>query len=360
MATNENELESNESFEQRIFNTVQSGFLTVCLSVGRATGLFNTMAKLGEPRSSHDIAQSAGLKERYVREWLGAMVTGRIIDVNPTNDTYYLQPHRAETLCNPSTMIFSEAIPALCEVYSDILECMKTDGPRGVSYSKYNLFQQWLETKEELRLGLLPSKYLSNILEVKTLLESSAMVCEIGCAGGFGLCQLARDYPTCTYHGLDISKPFIDNAKMRASSMNLQNVTFHVSDATKMSDAWTGKYDVVYCFDVVHDVPRADLILQEIHRVLKDDGYFVMVENKSYTKHADNIPLPMAPALYTVSLFACMPTSLYYDGGLGLGAAWGVEKAKEMLNEVEFDCFSITDTANKMYSVYTCKKKLSK
>jgi hypothetical protein len=60
------------------------------ISIGHKTHLFDTMAEM-VPSTSSQIAQSAGLQERYVREWLGAMLTGQIINYDPTNKTYHLQ-----------------------------------------------------------------------------------------------------------------------------------------------------------------------------------------------------------------------------------------------------------------------------
>jgi len=45
--------------------------------IGQKTHLLDLLAQL-PPSTSEQIAQTAGLHERYVREWLAAMVTGRI------------------------------------------------------------------------------------------------------------------------------------------------------------------------------------------------------------------------------------------------------------------------------------------
>ena len=42
------------------------------------------------PASPDAIAVEAGLAERYVREWLGAMVTGRIVEYDAESRTYTL------------------------------------------------------------------------------------------------------------------------------------------------------------------------------------------------------------------------------------------------------------------------------
>jgi hypothetical protein len=44
---------------------------------------------------------------------------------------------------------------------------------------------------------------------------------------------------------------------------------------------------------------------------------------------------PIGPFLYTISCMHCMTVSLA-QGGAGLGAMWGQEKAKEMLEEAGF------------------------
>jgi hypothetical protein len=58
----------------RIARTLNGGFITLMISVGHRTGLFDAMAVL-PPATSDQIASAAGLTERYVREWLAAMTS---------------------------------------------------------------------------------------------------------------------------------------------------------------------------------------------------------------------------------------------------------------------------------------------
>ena len=60
-----------------------------------------------------------------------------------------------------------------------------------------------------------------------------------------------------------------------------------------------------------------------------------MQDIKGRTEHHDNIGNPLAPLLYTISAMHCMTVSLA-QGGMGLGAMWGREKAEEMLAEAGF------------------------
>jgi hypothetical protein len=70
------------AFDERMSHTLNESFLAMMISIGHQTGLFDTMADLS-PSTSGQIADASGLDERYVREWLGAMVTGGIATFDP-------------------------------------------------------------------------------------------------------------------------------------------------------------------------------------------------------------------------------------------------------------------------------------
>ncbi|XP_077992653.1 S-adenosylmethionine-dependent methyltransferase Rv2258c-like [Glandiceps talaboti] len=342
-----------------MFETVRSGFLAAGLAIGSATGLFSVMGKAGGPKTSQEIADLAGLKERYVREWLGAMVTGRIVHIDKDNETYYLTPSRVEVLCNKKGLenigVMAESLPLLLEVYQDILQCATTEGPRGLSYEKYIRYHSWQDKFSSERYRDTPPSFITSEKEIKEMLESGGKVCDIGCGQGAATCILARTFPKTEFHGVDFSESALAEAKSRAKAMSLDNVTFHHRDATKLSSDWTSTFDLVYAVDSIHDQARPDLSLEEISRVLKTGGYFIMMEDDSHTKHADNIDNAMAPISYIFSLLHCMPVSLFFEGGMGLGAMWGQEKAIEMMSTVNLEC--VSSSVNSGERVFVSKKK---
>ncbi|XP_070534689.1 S-adenosylmethionine-dependent methyltransferase Rv2258c-like [Ptychodera flava] len=274
------------------------------------------------------------------------MVVARIVEADLENDTFYLPPDRRKALCTAegegAPAVLCEGIPWLSEVYKDIMECFKKDGPRGVSHSKYTLDPPFFDAMSSIRLGGKAPNYLTDYEEIKRTIETSSAVCDIGCGTGSSLCLLARDYPEKEFHGIDLMENAIVMAKSRAASMQLSNITFHLGDAMKALEweDWSLKFDLVWCRDLVHDLPRPDLFLKGVKDVLKDDGYFVMVDVASHSKLADNINTPLSSVLYTSSLFRCVPMSLAGEGeSMALGAMWGRERALEMLAEAGFDCF---------------------
>jgi DNA-binding IclR family transcriptional regulator len=82
---------------ERLLETLNHGALCLMISVGHRTGLFDTMREMA-PATSVEIAAQADLNERYVREWLGAMVTGRIVDVDPSTGRFSLPAGHAAFL----------------------------------------------------------------------------------------------------------------------------------------------------------------------------------------------------------------------------------------------------------------------
>ena len=88
-----------EKFADRMLSMLNSGALMLMTSIGHRTGLFDTMRKL-PPSTSIRIAESAGLNERYVREWLGAMVSGGIVECDRDGVYYSLPIEHAQNASN--------------------------------------------------------------------------------------------------------------------------------------------------------------------------------------------------------------------------------------------------------------------
>jgi hypothetical protein len=76
-----------EAFGDRMMDILNMGSLALMTSVGHRTGLFDAMSGL-EASTSQQISDAAGLSERYVREWLGAMLTGGFVEYDASSKSY--------------------------------------------------------------------------------------------------------------------------------------------------------------------------------------------------------------------------------------------------------------------------------
>lgn len=130
--------EGAEEFAGRIVSTIDAASVAILLSIGHQTKLFDTLAEL-PPATSTQIADAAGLNERYVREWLGGVAAGQIVDYDPETQTYSLPEHRAAALtrvAGPDNLArVAQFIPLLSEVEQKVVHCFKHGG--GLSYSEY-------------------------------------------------------------------------------------------------------------------------------------------------------------------------------------------------------------------------------
>ena len=117
-----------ERFEKKIVDILNAGALTLMLSVGHRTGLLDALAGAA-PATSGEIAGRAGLQERYVREWLGAMTVGGIVEHDECTGTYALPVEHAAFITRSALggnlAVFAQYIPLLGSVESDVLTCFR-------------------------------------------------------------------------------------------------------------------------------------------------------------------------------------------------------------------------------------------
>ena len=72
-------MEPKKDFLSKMTDILNYGALNLSMALGYRTGLFDVMDALEAPALLAEIAHKAGLSPRYVREWLGVMVTGGIV-----------------------------------------------------------------------------------------------------------------------------------------------------------------------------------------------------------------------------------------------------------------------------------------
>src|SRR5919112_3750036 len=132
-----------EAFAERMVGVLNEGAIALMTSIGHRAGLFDAMAGL-PPSTSEQIASAANLNERYVLEWLAAMVVGGVVEHYPEDGTYYLPPEHAAWLTRAATpdniAVTAQFIPVLACVEDRIVESFENGG--GGPYSAYTRFHE--------------------------------------------------------------------------------------------------------------------------------------------------------------------------------------------------------------------------
>jgi 2-polyprenyl-3-methyl-5-hydroxy-6-metoxy-1,4-benzoquinol methylase len=327
-----------EAFGARLLTALNHGAFCLMASIGHRTGLFDAMR--GAPaRTSAEIAARAGLDERYVREWLGAMATSGVVEVDAAGPRFRLPDEHAAFLTRAAAAdnlgVFTQYIGLLGSVEDEIVACFEKGG--GVPYEKFPRFHAVMaEDSGQSVLSSLESHILPLVPGLSDRLARGIRMLDVGCGRGRILIRLAQLFPASRFAGVDLSAEAIASAREEAARAGLSNLEFRAADLSDFDrTAEPSAYDFVTTFDAVHDQARPLAVLTGICRTLRPDGVYLMQDIKGSSHVHGNLAHPIGAFLYTVSCMHCMTVSLA-QGGEGLGAMWGEEKTREYLARAGF------------------------
>jgi SAM-dependent methyltransferase len=319
-----------QAFGGLALDILNKGALAVMMSVGHRTGLFECMADL-PPANAQAIADAAGLNQRYVREWLGTMVTGKIVEYDARAGTFTLPPEHAAFLTKAAQTnniaSFAQLVPLISLVEDEIVSCFRAGG--GVPYSAFKRFP---EVMRELSAPTVDTLLVEKILPLQPGLVDSLIrgidVLEVGCGSGHAINVMAKAFPASRFVGYDLLPVQIEAAAAEATAWELTNAHFEARDVATLPQK--EYFDLITAFDTVHDQARPAALLSQVAAALKKGGTFLMWDIGASTDLHNNRDHLLGPFLYGVSCMHCMTVSLAQQGE-GLGAMWGREKAEQML-----------------------------
>lgn len=346
----------SERFAGRMAETLNAAAVVLMTSVGHRTRLFDAMAN--KPASpSAAIAEAAGLDERYVREWLGAMVTGGIVEYDPASRTYRLPPEHAAWLtraASPNNLAVSaQFIPLLARAEDSIVARFKEGG--GTQYCEYCGFHHVMaEESAQTAVAPLFEAILPLVPGLDARLERGIDVLDAGCGSGRVLVTMARRYPRSRFVGYDLCDDALEAGRAEADRFALRNLRFEVRDLTAYDEP--GAFDLVTTFDAIHDQKDPQGLLDGIARALRPGGVYLMQDIGGSSHLERNIEHPLGAFLYTISCMHCMAVSLG-QGGVGLGAMWGIELAQEMLRKAGFTSIEVHRLAHDPINAYFVSRR---
>jgi ubiquinone/menaquinone biosynthesis C-methylase UbiE len=339
-------------FGGKLLDIYTGGVLTKLIEVGYQVGLFE--ASKDGPATSEELSERAGLKERYVREWLGAMTTSGIYSYDPESKRYTL-PEEHATLLTGDTAQNASPVSRMINHFGThlpkLVACFRAGG--GIPYSAYRpVFTQcmddvWRRIYDQQLVG----GFIGAVEGLPEALRRGIDVLDVGCGTGHAMNLLARDFPASRFCGYDIAQDAIEGARAEAKKMGLSNVTFEVVDVANLPSE--PKFDLITAFDAIHDQKSPGAVLRGIHRAMAPGGTFLMIEFKFSSRVEENIKNPFAPMYYGISLMHCMPVSLAL-GGEGLGTVWGEQTARQYLAEAGFRTVKVVDAPRPQNCIFVC------
>ncbi|MDF1744798.1 MAG: class I SAM-dependent methyltransferase [Gimesia sp.] len=349
--------ERTDEFGQKLLEIVNHSSLSLMMSIGHRSRLFDIMSEM-EHASSSEIAEQSGLNERYVREWLGAMVTGEIIEYDPVLKTYFLPAEHAALLTRAAgSNNFATTMQwfsVLGSVEDQIVDCFQAGG--GVPYSEFARFHEVMaeESYNSVVSGLF-EHILPLVPGLEEKLNAGMDVLDIGCGSGLALIEMAAAFPKSRFTGFDISEESIGRAKQTAAQRGISNVSFEVQDVSQMNAPES--FDLITAFDVIHDQANPAQVLSEVNAALRMGGTFLMQDIAASSNVEQNITNPLGPMFYTISTMHCMTVSLA-QGGAGLGTCWGKELACQMLGDAGFQDVDVQELPHDIMNYFYVMTKM--
>ncbi|MCR1764435.1 methyltransferase domain-containing protein, partial [Pseudomonas aeruginosa] len=273
--TKANEIETAKvkQFSARIMEDYGNTLRGAMLYIGDRLGLFKALAH-GQWVTLEELAQQTGYTTRYLREWLGSMVTGNYLAYDPQSRSYRLPAEFVPVLADEDSPYFAGGIIQLSVPFVSmapkIIEAFRCGG--GCPEESFPL-ETW-EGMERMTMPwykhFLVQHWIPSLDGVKEKLQAGGSVLDFGCGSGLAAIMMAKAFPEAQVYGCDFHAPSIERARANAEAAGVgDRVRFEVSD----SDALAGKkFDFVTTFVVIHDATDPQQMMKDLRESTADDG----------------------------------------------------------------------------------------
>jgi SAM-dependent methyltransferase len=139
---------------------------------------------------------------------------------------------------------------------------------------------------------------------------------------------MAQAFPNSQFTGYDFHPGSIAEARAHAGR---HGVSANTEFAVALAKDFTGRdFDLISCFDCLHDMGDPAGAAAHVRQALKDDGTWMIVEPMAGDCLEDNLN-PVGRLYYAASTMICLPTSLSQEVGTALGAQAGERKLREVI-----------------------------
>jgi SAM-dependent methyltransferase len=307
--------------------------------IGDKLGLYKAMAAAG-PLTSAELAARTGTVERMVREWLAAQAASGYVEYDPTNHRYMLPPEQAMVLAEEDSPVFLagffDIAAAAFRGEAKVSAAFKSG--KGVGWHEQDVCL-FCGTRRFFRtsyLHQLVGSWIPALDGVATKLERGASVADVGCGEGASTIIMAKAFPNTRFVGFDYHAPSVEVARQAAQAEGLgERVSFEVAAAKTFPG--TG-YDLVACFDCLHDMGDPVGAAQHVRQAVAADGSWMIVEPMAGDRVEDNLN-PVGRVYYAASTMICTPASMSQEVGLALGAQAGEARLRAVITQGGFGRF---------------------
>ena len=344
-------------FAERVFGSIQGTLELAGIYLGDRLGLYQAMAE--DPVTSSELAERAGIHERYAREWLEHQAANGYILVDDAaadapDRRYSLPAAHAAVVLDRDSMAYSagfaRALVGALQAMPELLTAFRTGG--GVAWERFgdDMLTGQSDTNRPLFLAKLGTEWLPQLPGVDAALRAGGRVADIGCGTGWSSIAIAIAYPDATVDGFDIDKWSIDRARENAIAMGVADrVTFHDGDAAE-ADPGEG-YDLVQAIECIHDMPYPAKVLAVMRRLAAERG-LVMVVDEGVAEQFEAPGNDVDRLMYGFSLLVCLPDGMSSPGSVGTGTVMRPGTLRRYAQEAGFDDIEVLPIEHEVFRAY--------
>lgn len=341
--------QQRDALVERLFTAGLGMAEVLTVYLGDALGLYRALERAGS-MTARELAQEAGIFERYAREWLEQQAAAGILATeDATADTherrYHLpaghieplldlnSPYSMAPLCK-SFVAVSGALPELLGAFRSGAGVPWTSYGRDMVEAQGDFNRPWL-------VGSLGTEYLPSIpdLHERLMSQPGASVADVACGVGWAAISLARAYPNITVDGFDLDEASIEIASRNAQEAGVADrVRFEARDAA--DPALQGQYDLALVVESVHDLSQPVAVLGAIKDMLKPGGTLIVADERT----EDSFSAPASETerfFYAYSVLCCLPSAMDDHTSAATGTVMRQATFEAYAKEAGFDGVSV-------------------
>ncbi len=330
------DMDKLHAFVGKMLGDLGGAFSVPTVRIGFRLGLFDALHS-GGPATAAELAARTNLAERYVREWAMAQAASGFVEYDPANTAFSLSAEQAMVFGVKDSPVYLagafDLAAAMIEGEAKV-EAAFRDGS-GVAWgdSAGCLFCSVGAFFRPTYVNSIVQEWIPSLDGVEDKLKAGAKVADIGCGVGFSTLLMAKAYPNSRFVGFDFHEESVIDARRHAEEHGLTgSVRFEVAAAKEIEEP---DFDLITVFDCLHDMGDPRGCATHMHKILKDDGTWMIVEPMAGDHPEDNMN-PVSRLYYNASTMICVPTSLAQEVGEGLGAQAGEQQVADVVKSGGF------------------------
>lgn len=346
-----------EQLAERLFAATIGTLELFAIHLGRRLGLYDVLSD-GRARSAGELADAAGIAERYAREWAEQQAVADLLHVvGPHDDAharrYRLDPAAARVLAeveDPNHLApFASMVAGIGQALPAVVEAFRTGD--GVPYHRYGA--DFRDGQGGINRPAFSSDLIEHWLpalpDVHARLHEGIRVADIGSGLGWSAQAMARAFPASQVTGIDADAASVADAAAAVPadvSARLGFVHGSAADADRH-----GPFDLVVVLETLHDMGDPVRGLEGIRASLADGGVVLVADERvadTFTAPGDEVERMM----FGWSVVHCLPAAVADGGHEAIGTALRAPAVAELAERAGFSRTEVLPIDNELFRFY--------